>query len=194
MRIAACSIWNYFPVKWTGTFELLGACVILCCQTSLNVLMCCHETTKGLFWDAHLLSRHAGIRSTKGYKNQRVNDLVIIYTDFVARNCWPLGRVCNAFSGRDGKVRCVEVKTKKGQFKRPLHKLAWSLLLPIVTLPDSDLQIYIQLLDVTTGLLRRILNIYDNYQIWLCLPKFTLSNMTVPHRFYSLFTINILCA
>ena len=37
---------------------------------------------------------------------------------------WPLGRVIEVFTGKDGIVRVVNVKTKNGIFKRPVHKLA----------------------------------------------------------------------
>ena len=41
---------------------------------------------------------------------------------------WPLGKVLKAFTGSDGLVRVVEVKTQSGIFTRPVHKIA--LLLP----------------------------------------------------------------
>ena len=41
---------------------------------------------------------------------------------------WPLGRIVEVFSGKDGLVRVVNVKTKSGIYKRPVNKLA--LLLP----------------------------------------------------------------
>ena len=37
---------------------------------------------------------------------------------------WPLGRVVQTFSGKDGLVRVASVKTQKGVYKRPVHKLA----------------------------------------------------------------------
>ena len=44
---------------------------------------------------------------------------------------WPLGRVQEVFTGPDGKVRVVRVKSSKGTYKRPVCKLV---LLP----PDED--------------------------------------------------------
>ena len=48
--------------------------------------------------------------------------------DAMIPTTWPLGRVIEVFYGKDGHVRVANVKTEKGIYKRPVHKLA--LLLP----------------------------------------------------------------
>ena len=57
-----------------------------------------------------------------------VGDIVVVNEDGMVPTRWPLGRIVEVFSGKDGLVRVVNVKTKNGIYKRPVHKLA--LLLP----------------------------------------------------------------
>lgn len=49
-------------------------------------------------------------------------DLVLIKEDN-PRLKWPLGVVTDVFIGKDGLVRSVKVKTKKGEMTRPVKKL-----------------------------------------------------------------------
>ncbi|KPJ07797.1 hypothetical protein RR48_12639 [Papilio machaon] len=38
--------------------------------------------------------------------------------------CWPMGRIIEIYSSKDDHLtRSVLVKTAKGQYKRPIHKL-----------------------------------------------------------------------
>ena len=60
--------------------------------------------------------------------NLSVGDIVIINEDAMIPTTWPLGRIVEVFSGKDGLVRVVNVKTKNGIYKRPVNKLV--LLLP----------------------------------------------------------------
>ena len=60
--------------------------------------------------------------------NLSVGDIVVVNEDGMIPTTWPLGRIVEVFSGKDGLVRVVNVKTKSGVYKRPVHKLA--LLLP----------------------------------------------------------------
>jgi len=64
----------------------------------------------------------------KPSRNLSVGDIVVVNEGGMVPTAWPLGRVTEVFSGKDGLVRVVNVKTKCGIFKRPVHKLA--LLLP----------------------------------------------------------------
>lgn len=50
--------------------------------------------------------------------------MVIIKEDNLPSLEWPLGRVVNVYKGDDNVVRVVDVKTAKGVFKRPIHRLA----------------------------------------------------------------------
>lgn len=50
--------------------------------------------------------------------------MVIIKEDNIPVLQWPLGRILNTIKGDDGFVRVCEVKTQKGIFKRPIHRLA----------------------------------------------------------------------
>ena len=60
--------------------------------------------------------------------NLTVGDVVVLNEGGLIPTTWALGRVTEVFPGKDGLVRCVNVKTKCGILKRPVYKLA--LLLP----------------------------------------------------------------
>ena len=62
-------------------------------------------------------------------RNLQVGDVVIVRENNLVPIKWPLGRIVNVYSGRDGFVRVVDVKTTNGIYKRPITKIA--LLLPI---------------------------------------------------------------
>jgi len=50
-------------------------------------------------------------------------DLVLIKEDNIPRLKWPIGIVVDVFPGKDGIVRSVKVKTKKGEMTRPIQRL-----------------------------------------------------------------------
>ena len=49
--------------------------------------------------------------------------LVLLVNDNTPRGHWNLGRVLETYSGPDGLVRIVKVKTKDGVYVRPIQKL-----------------------------------------------------------------------
>ena len=55
--------------------------------------------------------------------NLKVSDLVVIKDELLPPMKWKLGRVCETFSGTDGCVRVVNVKTASGVYKRSIAKL-----------------------------------------------------------------------
>lgn len=55
-------------------------------------------------------------------RNLKVNDLVLLQEDNLPPMKWSLGRIAQVFPGSDGAIRVVEVRTSKGQFKRPITK------------------------------------------------------------------------
>ncbi|KAJ2946139.1 hypothetical protein O0L34_g5070 [Tuta absoluta] len=57
-------------------------------------------------------------------RNVKQGDLVIVVDANLPRNVWPRGEVVRTYPGPDGKVRCVDVRTKGGVFQRPVRKLA----------------------------------------------------------------------
>lgn len=71
------------------------------------------------------------LSSLSYYKNNRcggaitVGDIVLIGADDVKRLDWPLGKVIEIFTGRDGVVRSVKLRTAKGEVTRPVQKLYW---------------------------------------------------------------------
>lgn len=55
--------------------------------------------------------------------NLKANDLVLLVDNNQPRGRWNLGRVMETYPGSDGLVRTVKVKTKSGDFVRPIQKL-----------------------------------------------------------------------
>ncbi|GFQ78974.1 transposable element Tcb2 transposase [Trichonephila clavata] len=53
-------------------------------------------------------------------RNLRVGDVVILEGNTKSKFLWDLGRIAKVMQGRDGLVRSCVVKTKKGEFKRPV--------------------------------------------------------------------------
>ena len=56
------------------------------------------------------------------YEDIKVNDVVLIETED-KRTLWPIGRIIEVIPGRDGIVRTARVKTKRGEFIRPIQRL-----------------------------------------------------------------------
>ncbi|GFX99452.1 uncharacterized protein TNCV_1080961 [Trichonephila clavipes] len=55
-------------------------------------------------------------------RNLKVNDMVLVKEDNLPPLQWNLGRVIQVFPGDDGAARVVDVKTQRGQFRRPITK------------------------------------------------------------------------
>lgn len=53
----------------------------------------------------------------------KVGDLVLVSDDNKKRLLWPLARIIELYSGRDGNVRCVKLNTTKGTLMRPIQRL-----------------------------------------------------------------------
>ncbi|XP_055947057.1 uncharacterized protein LOC129980699 [Argiope bruennichi] len=53
----------------------------------------------------------------------KVGEVVIVEVTNQKRLNWPLGKITEIFPGKDGLVRLVKVKTKKGEFLRPVQRL-----------------------------------------------------------------------
>ena len=62
-------------------------------------------------------------------RNVSVGDVVIVREDNLVPCKWSLARVAQVYTGKDGLVRVVTVKTAQGIYKRPVTKIA--VLLPI---------------------------------------------------------------
>ena len=68
-----------------------------------------------------LISRKKWNQSTR---NVRAGDLVLVVDEKTQRGDSPLARIMKTFPGKDDTVRVCEVKTKAGQYKKPVAKLA----------------------------------------------------------------------
>ena len=62
-------------------------------------------------------------RWTVQKKAPKIGDICLISEDKTARPTWPLGRVIETISGKDGIVRTFRLKTAKGMVTRPIQKL-----------------------------------------------------------------------
>ena len=71
----------------------------------------------------HLSTLRKLVKWQQPTRNFSVGDIVVLHDDNMIPTKWPLGRVIETFSGSDGLVRVVSVKTQNGIFKRPIHKL-----------------------------------------------------------------------
>lgn len=60
---------------------------------------------------------------TKTFKDLKVVDIFLVMNQNVSRGHWPLGRVIEIFSGRDGHVRVAKVRLGETVLVRPLSKL-----------------------------------------------------------------------
>ena len=67
-----------------------------------------------------LQERNKWKRETSGLK---VGDVVYVTDDNTPPLQWPLARVSYVYSGPDGFVRVVKIKTANGTYNRPVHKL-----------------------------------------------------------------------
>ena len=57
-------------------------------------------------------------------RNVRIDDFAIVQTSSAIRGTWNVGTVVSVYPGEDGKVRHVKVKTKTGEYERPITKIA----------------------------------------------------------------------
>ena len=57
-------------------------------------------------------------------KNLSTGDVVLLAEDGMISTKWPIAKVIKTYPGNDGIVRVVDVKTSKGKYRRPVHKLA----------------------------------------------------------------------
>lgn len=57
-------------------------------------------------------------------ENIKLNDIVVLREPNIPQSHWVLARVIKLHPGKDGKVRIVTIKTSKGEYKRPVIKLA----------------------------------------------------------------------
>lgn len=53
----------------------------------------------------------------------RVGEIVLIGDDNRKRLDWPLGKVLNVYTGKDGHCRVVRVKTQNGELVRPVQRI-----------------------------------------------------------------------
>ena len=67
-------------------------------------------------------------------RSVQVGDVVILQEDNMVPTKWPLAKVIQTHTGKDGLVRVVIIKTATGTYKRPVTKI--TLLLPSDSPPN----------------------------------------------------------
>ena len=67
-------------------------------------------------------------------RNVQVGDVVVLQEDNMVPTKWPLAKVIQTHTGKDGFVRVVTIKTATGTYKRPVTKI--TLLLPSDSPPN----------------------------------------------------------
>ena len=101
---------------------------------TLSLLRCWHlcQALVCHFWQIWSTEYISSLRHyTKWHhptRNVQVGDVVILQEDNMVPTKWPLAKVIQTHTGKDGLVRVVTIKTATGTYKRPVTKIA--LLLP----------------------------------------------------------------
>ena len=57
-------------------------------------------------------------------RDMSVGDVVLLIEDGMIPTRWPIARIKKVYPGKDGVVRVADIKTAKGIYRRPIHKLA----------------------------------------------------------------------
>ncbi len=85
------------------------------------------QKMKLCFWKRWHLDYLSSLQGRTKWKtmetNFKIGDIVILKEDNVPPAVWPLGKIVATHPGKDGVVRVVSIKTKKGIFKRSIVKL-----------------------------------------------------------------------
>lgn len=117
-------------------------------ETSINRLqrwqLC--QKIKQDFWrswkDEYLTRLQQRTKWQTVKKNLEKDDVVLVKDERMPSSVWPLGRITETHSGKDGLVRVVDVKIGKKSFRRPVTKIC---LLPVrddetLNLPGRDVE------------------------------------------------------
>ncbi|GFY67751.1 DUF5641 domain-containing protein [Trichonephila inaurata madagascariensis] len=85
------------------------------------------QILKLIFWKRwqidYLNSIQGRTKWKNGTSNIKIGDVVIIKENNLLPSVWPLGKFISTHPGKDGIVRVVTLKTKKGLYQRPIVKL-----------------------------------------------------------------------
>ena len=86
------------------------------------------QTLVNHFWKRWSLEYLATLRKASKWhgdtRNVAVGDVVILVEDRTIPTQWPIARIHQTYPGADGVVRVVDLKTSKGIYRRPVHKIA----------------------------------------------------------------------
>ncbi|XP_055915627.1 uncharacterized protein LOC129953522 [Eupeodes corollae] len=86
------------------------------------------NAVKTHFWkrwsSEYVLELQNRAKWTTSTPNLEIGSLVIIHEDNLPPQKWLMGKVVKLIKGPDGHVRVADVKTSRGEFRRPIRKLA----------------------------------------------------------------------
>ena len=79
------------------------------------------------FWQRWIKEYLPSLNVRKKWREEkkplRIGDVVLVAEDKTPRGKWILAKVSELYTGRDGLIRNVKVKTAKGHLKRSVHKI-----------------------------------------------------------------------
>ena len=85
------------------------------------------QALANFFWRRFTKEYLPSLTERKKWKEKKQNlkegDVVLVAEPNQPRGVWPLGRIVSTYPGRDGMVRAVTVRTKTGEYKRPIARL-----------------------------------------------------------------------
>ena len=85
------------------------------------------QALANFFWRRFTKEYLPSLIERKKWKEKKQNlkegDVVLVTEPNQPRGVWPLGRIVSTYPGRDGMVRAVTVRTKTGEYKRPIARL-----------------------------------------------------------------------
>lgn len=80
-----------------------------------------------MFWDVWIKDYLPTLLTRSKWQHQKENiqigDFVMIVDPNQDRTIWKTGKVIEIFKGKDNLVRVVTVKTKEGEYARPVHRV-----------------------------------------------------------------------
>ncbi|XP_055906323.1 uncharacterized protein LOC129941659 [Eupeodes corollae] len=80
------------------------------------------------FWNRwskeYLVDLQRRVKWSVSSQNAKINSLVLVGDDNAPPQNWLMGRITNLIQSSDGKVRVVDINTKKGVIRRSIHRIA----------------------------------------------------------------------
>lgn len=110
---------------WSKPLPTFGASVVSDSKTliALHLQRLCQLEKFWTLWREEYIRNLPSCRGSQARGAIKEGSLVLVKDESRSRLQWPLGHVQKLHPGRDGIVRCVDVRTPKGVVTRPIQKL-----------------------------------------------------------------------